>query len=242
MLLLTLVACGSLEDFEQGDGATISSGVDGDLPIAFSRFSDNVTVYQDDDEIVIETDDIPNHTSPYFPTNDSQYEAPDSDMVVNPNSIAEQDYVFRIPLEAFEADEPTETNLGAIGVALNGVVMFNQYAGRTLSGDWLPLDDEIMTFDRYNGHPAQQDNYHYHLEPLYLTADDPSAQVGVMLDGFPIYGPEEVDGTTPDDLDECNGHLAQTPDHSEAVYHYHVTEEVPYLIGCYRGTPGTVSN
>ena len=56
--------------------------------------------------------------------------------------------------------------------------MYNQYAaGRQ------PLTTEIISFDRYNGHPNQNDQYHYHFEPLWLTAAGKSAFLGVLLDG-----------------------------------------------------------
>ena len=56
------------------------------------------------------------------------------------------------------------TPMGPIGVAINGVPLFNQYAagGAALTG-------EIVSFDQYNGHPQMSGQYHYHVEPLWLT-------------------------------------------------------------------------
>ena len=121
------------------------------------------------------------------------------------------------------------------------MALFNQYAGRTPQG-WIPLDREIQSFDVYNGHPDPRNQYHYHVEPLWLTADDPAALVGVLMDGIPIYGPVDMDGSRPDDLDDCNGHEGTTPDHAVDVYHYHVTEEVPYLVGCYAAEEGFLAH
>jgi len=39
------------------------------------------------------------------------------------------------------------------------------------------------------------------------------------------------------DLDECNGHVAATPDHPEGIYHYHVTREFPFIARMWHGTP-----
>ena len=39
------------------------------------------------------------------------------------------------------------------------------------------------------------------------------------------------------DLDECNGHIAATPDHPEGIYHYHITTAFPFLPRAWRGTP-----
>ena len=47
---------------------------------------------------------------------------------------------------------------------MNGVVLFNQdAAGR------VPLINEILSVDCYNGHPSPSNEYHYHVEPLWLT-------------------------------------------------------------------------
>ena len=39
------------------------------------------------------------------------------------------------------------------------------------------------------------------------------------------------------DLDELNGHIAQTPEHPAGIYHYHITAEFPFLPRMWRGTP-----
>lgn len=214
----------------------------GDLPKIFEKFTDNVEIYRDGNNIVLSTDDIPNHPSPYFSRNDSRYTTPKAGMMVNPNRITGQNYTLRIPLNPQTASRPTDTNLDAIGIAVNGVVLFNQYAGRNRSGGFLPLEREIKTFDQYNGHPARQGNYHYHIEPVYLTAKDKTALVGVALDGFPIYGPLNPDGRQPSALDHCNGEFGPTPDHPQGIYHYHITAVAPYILGCYSGQPGFVTN
>ena len=58
--------------------------------------------------------------------------------------------------------------MGPIGVSLNGVPFYNQYAG-----GGAPLSNEINSFDQYNGHPAPGrggggGRYHYHMEPFGL--------------------------------------------------------------------------
>ena len=45
----------------------------------FTKFSDNVEVSADGDEIVIICDGTPDHGSPYFSTNDTRYEAYNGD-------------------------------------------------------------------------------------------------------------------------------------------------------------------
>lgn len=254
LLCLGLIACGD-------DSPTSNSGTDSsssqellsnsseentssesnqnsdDFP--FNRFTSNVTIYEDGDEYVIETDDLPNHSSPYWGSGHDLYSTPHSGMVVNPNEITAQDLSFRIPKNPSVNSTTTETELGPIGVSINGVVFFNAYAGKDrTTGEWLGVEDEIPTFDEFQGHPAQAGLYHYHLEPLYLTQDDASKFLGFLKDGFPVYGKIEQDGTNPSELDECHGHSHVTEEYPEGSYHYHMSESFPYLHDCYRGTPG----
>ena len=156
-------------------------------------------------------------------------------MQVNPNRIATQSLVLRVP-SVPAAASPSDTPMGPIGIATNGVALFNQYAaGRS------PLTSEILTFDRYNGHPQQTGQYHYHLEPLWLTSrDGEAALIGVLLDGYPVYGPRESGGALPTGLDTCNGHTHATADFPSGTYHYHVTTNSPYISGCFAGVPGSI--
>lgn len=217
------------------------SGTPVDASSIYAFFASTVDVSIAGSTVVIRTEDIPDHTSPYFGSGDARYEAPHSGMVVNPNRILSQSYEFRIPTSPQVAGAASQTNLDAIGVAVNGVVMFNQYAGRDATG-FIPLDREIATFDRFGGHPAGQGNYHYHVEPTWITQAAPSGLVGVLLDGFPVYGPTDTDGTVPGDLDGCNGHATATQEHPDGIYHYHITAVDPYISGCFKGTPGSVTN
>ena len=68
------------------------------------------------------------------------------------------------------------------------------------------------------------------------TPGEHSSIFGVAFDGFAIYGPQDTNGELPVDLDECNGHIGPTLLQLEDVYHYHMTAEPPYVLGCYRGT------
>jgi hypothetical protein len=213
-----------------------------DLPPGYEKFNSSVHVYVDGDYVVIQTNDIPDHKSPYFATTDSRYEAYNGSnpkFRINPNRIREQNMTFRIPRHPVLDPQHQETPLGAIGVALNGVAIFNQYAAQRM-----PLTDEINSFDQYDGHPQQQGAYHYHAEPFYLTANKgKDALLGFLLDGFPVYGPQENGKTvTNADLDEYHGHFGATAEYPEGIYHYHVTAEDPYINGNgFYGAPGTVS-
>ncbi|MBM4438378.1 MAG: YHYH protein, partial [Actinobacteria bacterium] len=136
------------------------------LPAAFARFPSSVVVYREGNFAVLETTDVPNHNSPYFPTSSplyAPYDGSNPNFVKNPNQILSQHIVLRIPIAPQEAAQKQLTPLGPMGISLNGVVFYNQYAaGRS------PLTGEINSFDQHGGHPSPGNQYHYHVEPTYL--------------------------------------------------------------------------
>ncbi len=210
--------------------ATVTS-----VPTLFQKFQSTVTATLDGNQIVLRSNGLPDHASPYWPSANALYEAPSGGMMLAPNTIATQNLTLRVPASPAVATA-SDTPLGPIGLAVNGVAIFNQYAaGRS------PLAAEILTFDRFNGHPQQSGQYHYHVEPLWLTGKNgTSSLIGVLLDGFPVYGPRESDGSFPSGLDSCNGHTHATADVASGTYHYHVTATTPYISGCFKGAAGSV--
>jgi hypothetical protein len=227
-----LGACAGTSSSPTAAAPAAAAAAVGDVPAMYSQFY-GADVSADGQTVVLASTSVPDHPSPYFDTSSVLYEAPHSGMRANPFRIAARMVTLRVPA-APEVAAESETNLGPIGMAVNGVVFFNQYAaGRQ------PLDDEIRSFDRFNGHPAPSNMYHYHMEPLFLTAQGSSRLVGVLLDGFPVYGTQDSTGRRPTDLDVCNGHVAPTPEFPGGIYHYHVVTEPPYIAGCYRGAPGS---
>ncbi len=205
-------------------------------PAMYNRFQSAVTITVDGTNVVLKSNSVPDHKSPYWGTSNALYEAPQAGMIPNPNLIVSQSLTLRVSMNPAIASATSDTPLGPIGMAINGVPLFNQYAaGRS------PLNGEIISFDRYNGHPQQSGQYHYHMEPFWLTtANGASSLIGVLLDGFPVYGPKDPDGSTPANLDSCNGHTHATADVPAGIYHYHATTAVPYLSGCYKGTAGSI--
>ncbi len=194
---------------------------------------------------VIKTTGLPDHKSPYYKDTEwasTKYEAyngTNAKFALNPNRISTQSMVYKFPINPTKAEKSSATPLGAIGVSLNGVPFFNQYAAQNA-----PLTNEINGFDQYGGHPQQQGQYHYHVEPTYLTAKKgKDALLGFLLDGFPVYGPLEKGKTvTNSDLDGYHGHSHATAEYPNGIYHYHITDADPYLNGNgFYGTAGTVS-
>jgi hypothetical protein len=218
-----------------------------EVPAVYQKIYGATSITSDGTWIYIKTKDVPDHKSPYYQTTNALYEAYSgttfggNTFVKNANSIIEQSGTFKIPLKPALNNSHSATPLGPIGIALNGVALFNQYAGPSQ-----PLTGEIASFDKYYGHPQQSGMYHYHVEPLYLTSvkSTKSGLMGFLLDGFPVYGPKEENGNTvtSSGLDVYHGHTHVTIDYPNGIYHYHFTDDAPYLNGNgFYGTPGTVT-
>lgn len=226
------------------DPTTISS----DVPDVYKKIYGASSITSDGTFVTIKTNGTPDHTSPYYATTNALYKAYSGttplgyEFKKNPNVIAIQSFTFKIPLKPAVATNHAATPLGPIGVALNGVALYNQYAGPNNQ----ELTTEIYSFDNYNGHPTATSQYHYHVEPIYLTTvkSTKSGLLGFLLDGFPVYGPNEENGKTlvSSDLDIYHGHTHATVDFPNGTYHYHFTADAPYLNGNgYYGTSGTVT-
>jgi hypothetical protein len=115
----------------------------------------------------------------------------------NPNQAIAQDFEFRIPLEPIAG--PSPAGFGHVGVAWDGVSLFNPSDARDLGGclgnaAFIEADQ----VDPYGGHPTGRGEYHYHSgaflhrAPELGLSHDPSQHsslVGYAFDGVPIYGP-----------------------------------------------------
>ncbi len=197
------------------------------------------------DDVIFTTTNLPKHKSPYYldtEWNDDLYEAyngTNNSFRLNPNRIGAQNITFTIPLHPKAATTNEATPMGPIGISRNGVVFFNQYAAGGAG-----LDNEINSFDQYLGHPTGQSMYHYHIEPSYLTeVFGAHAFLGLLADGFPVYGPDENSETlSSEDLDAFHGHYGVTDEFPDGIYHYHVTADPPYINGDgFYGSAGNIS-
>ena len=237
-LLISLLTMSSCSD----DDATTTSTTE--IPEVYKKIYGATDMYVEGSFIFIKVNGRPDHKSPYYQNTQwsSLYEAyngSNANFVINPNRIASFNYTFKIPLNPVSASTKSATPLGPIGVSLNGVPFYNQYAAGNS-----PLTNEINSFDQYNGHPQQQGGYHYHVEPLYLTSTKgKTSLLGFLLDGFPVYGPTENGKTVLNsDLDAYHGHTHATADFPNGIYHYHITSTDPYINGSgFYGTAGTIT-
>ena len=154
----------------------------------------------------------------------------------NPNSIEPQNIALTLPANPAIAAEPSCVPMGMIGVALNGVAIFNALD----DGARDAVAHEVQ--DLCNGHPQMRGEYHYHGPSPCLPGETAEEQlIGYALDGFGIYSIYDANGTelTDADLDACHGRVSKVMWNGTrvAIYHYVLTREYPYTIGCFRGTP-----
>ena len=228
-----------------GNTDTTGTSIDtSGIPAVYQKIYGATDLYIEGNYIVIKSNGLPDHKSPYYQGTTwaaTKYEAYNGSgtFSINPNRITQQNLTYKIPLHPVKATTSAATPMGPMGIAVNGIPLFNQYAAGGAA-----LTNEIISFDQYGGHPQMQGQYHYHVEPTYITANKgKDALVGFLLDGFPVYGPTE-NGVivSSSDLDAYRGHFAVTADYPSGIYHYHTTLAAPYINGSgFYGTAGTVT-
>lgn len=196
-------------------------------------FADDVSVECVDGHATLSSETYPDHelmtgivgTNEQVPVPASRYSAP-------------------IPLDPVLGETP-QTRDSSLGVAINGVPIFDYTGGGEMSEEDLyhhqTQHDTLITqqLDVCGGHAGRGDDYHYHVKPTCMiemmenAGDD--AIIGWAFDGFPIYGDTNPDGTAIEVgvLDVCNGQ----PD-STYGYRYHTSSNAPYIIQCLMGEVG----
>ncbi|MDB6003926.1 MAG: hypothetical protein JWR15_913, partial [Prosthecobacter sp.] len=139
------------------------------------------------------------------------------------------DNAWRIPLHPVPAKTPAIVEghflRGAIALAVNGIPIFNPQNNR---GE---VSYEIGELDQWGGHCGRADDYHYHIAPIHLQAVvGKGMPIAYALDGYPIYGLTEPDGSLVGKLDECHGH-----EDAKVGYHYHAAMKRPYVQSAFHG-------
>lgn len=160
-----------------------------------------------------------------------------------------------IPIAAYEIDLtlPRDPEPNAEPSCIESI--FTGVVSQT-GGSWhldvaLDAEDHLLDpvaalpMDSCWGHPYMK-QYHYHgyswkCFPNQGEAGRHSPLFGYAIDGFGVFGPLGDDGkmVTNASLDECHGHTHEIDwdGQRRVMYHYHVNNEYPYSIGCFRGTP-----
>ena len=152
-----------------------------------------------------------------------------------------------IPLQPVKAVTPTQLGTVAqVGIGVDGVPIFAD-APSVLDRGHLPA------LDVCGGHIDPGGWYHWHATATDIESSldhegididchleqQPSSLFAYAFDGYPIYGSLDADGTRPDDLDECNGHVGHTMQTGDDHYHYHAGLEFPNLPRCLTGMSAT---
>jgi hypothetical protein len=188
---------------------------------------DNVVlIFKGDGFLTIKSKNLPNHPTAKFPG-------------FNPSYIQELNRTYRIPLEpvldphAVAMDEANRNHalpMGAIGVAVNGVVFYNPFDAN--------MRDASNIMDYCCGHPSPDNRYHYHKYPICVNTafvdkgDGPSEVIGFAFDGLPIYGPYQAAGLMAKDSTTNPLNAFNACYDPVRGWHYHVTPgKFPYLIG-----------
>lgn len=148
---------------------------------------------------------------------------------------------WHIPLVPQVATTKTSAVDGPIGIAVNGVPIFNpcKQGGCTSPGGG---DTKVLgELDLCNGHAGRADDYHYHAAPICMMADQGTAYwdthpLGWALDGYAIFGYRNPDGTTATRDATCGGNTLTHPN-APTGYAYHVTDVSPYVLSCFYGVP-----
>lgn len=240
--LATAAACGG--DSPTSPTTTTPSPSAGSTSVASvvsSRYKSAVTREVGATSIILRSQGVPDHVTPYWGVGHALYEPQLAGGSLTPGSLGTQTFVMTIPTNPAEASAKEATALGPIGMALNGVAIYNDREGGNV-----PVDSGVLTtFDRGGGHSGPGALYHYHFDGEFTSYDDANL-IGFLRDGFPIYGRKDADGSYPANLDSNGGHVGTTADFATAIYHYHSSRTAYmnsrfYILksGSYHGTKGT---
>lgn len=161
---------------------------------------------------------------------------------------------FTIPANPVLLDSPNSIGtVELLGMSTNGIPINGHpptVAGTEQNGPG--GGGSLPALDPCGGHMDPAGYYHWHfgaaeinqvLQAKGITdvtcthvTQSSTAMIGYAKDGHPIYASQDQDGTTPTDLDTCQGHTAATKEFPDGVYHYHVsTTNAPNLPPCLKG-------
>jgi hypothetical protein len=181
-----------------------------------------------------------------------------------PNALKTTTATYHLPLTPTPATGTLQTVplVGAEAVTVGGLPIYGPTESPT-DGSRDPVKDALLDF--CGGHTDQKGAYHHHYRPdcLFSDATKVGLVIGYAFDGYPILAPYECTDTTCKttykvkssykyiggstaawdantyvsgygNLDKCNG--MTRPD---GTYAYYATDEFPYFLACYHGTPDT---
>lgn len=244
-IIFTLSFCNKTDNNTTSTPNTTSTTKDGAISITSvvqSKYTSAVTISTSGNSIVLKSNGTPDHVTPYWGKGNTLYEAPSlTGQTVNPGNLQSQVFAMTIPSNPNEATTKEATSLGPIGMALNGVAIYNDREGGNV-----PVNaGTLLSFDRGGAHSGPGGLYHYHFTGDWIGNDD-AKLIGFLRDGYPIYARKDKDGTYPSSLDANGGHISVTNEFPNGIYHYHASNTAYmggrfYVLksGSYYGTKGT---
>jgi hypothetical protein len=194
------------------------------------RWPGNMSIALSGNVRIISGNALPNHPTGTYPV---AQDDPAYRYDRNPNSIKAQRYELRLPANP-QVQSPSCIG-GEAGIMQSGSALFNGLDAEQRDAVAYELQDTCQ------GHPERTGTYHYHSFSSCIndSTSTHSPLVGYALDGFGIYGIHGENGQelSSDDLDECHGHthVIQWDGKNASMFHYHMTADYPYSIGCFRG-------
>jgi hypothetical protein len=162
----------------------------------------------------------------------------------NPNSIKPVEYTLTMPSDPQPAAAASPVGLGAVGVLKNGGLLYAGVDGKGNDANAYEVQDSN------DGHPSETDYYHTHQVPPALYSDivgqpNQTKLVGYAADGYAIVAETGSDGKllSTQQLDAFHGNTSTYADEngkSVTAFHYTVSQDWPYTIGAFKGTPSTL--
>ena len=186
----------------------------------FAAWKPSVTTNYDNNYYYVNATGFPNHNMMIGITN-WQQQVPIPQNYTGTNS-------WSIPLQPVFSTSPLSTKSNLMKVAVAIAVKRNPICNALNNRG----EDsyKIGELDNWGGHCGKADDYHYHAAPLHLQTVNTKLPIAYALDGFPVWGDKEPDGSAMQSLDTCHGHSWNTNQ-----YHYHGTSSYPYVVGAMRG-------
>ena len=221
-VMVGFLLCGTVIHAVTSRPLTQSDALASQVDKSFKPFAGKVKTRHDDEFYYVESDGMPDHRMMVGITA-WQQQVPLPQAYTGSNA-------WRFPLVPKVAKEPLSAKdhffRGAIAVAANGIPIFNP-----IKNDGITDTFTAGELDEFGGHGGRADDYHYHIAPLHLLPKLGNAiPIAYALDGYPIYGLKEADGSPATKLDAFNGHTG-----ADGKYHYHATKSYPYLNGGFHG-------
>ena len=152
------------------------------------------------------------------------------------------DYLFEINIKPEYTEEVTMTESGPIGVAVNGVPLFDPSTQGPKKGSTGKPSHalDVGELDNCGGHAGRGDDYHYHIAPKCLIEELGEQKIevekkpiGFAMDGFSILalGWFKKENNIEKELDQCRGMKDE-----EGNYFYNVLSKSKWdILNCFHG-------